>query len=1016
MFESIIMKHITSIFIFLSIFCINVKAQSGIVKDFDAVCDSLSILLQERTSVKGNLELKSIMKRSGSLDFYFTRSLGDFPWEKGDVEWFRKQLKELFPEKYNRFRLGDIYGNRIPLKRFVTTALGYDGRPSEFECRSKDNQNTLLVTDMDAAKYSKGLSGRHIALWQSHGRYFEQKLDRWEWQRPCLFQTCEDMFTQSFVLPYLVPMLENAGAYVMLPRERDTQVNEVICDNDPCTGGRGSGNYSESGKWSDAGEGFADPKPVYMDLENPFRMGSARKTSCIQNGRRDGAAEIIWRPDIPDRGRYAVYISYKSLPESTSSAVYTVVHMGGRNRFVVNQKIGGGTWIYLGTFEFDKGNSGYVRLDNRNPKGYKYTNGSVVTADAVRFGGGMGNIARSITAEDGCKDIVTSNPPEISGLPRSAEGARYWLQWAGADSTIYWQNEGKDDYKDDFMCRGDWVADMHKKGMPVDLAFGFHSDAGVTPNDSTVGTLAIYTYRSEGNTRYPSGEDRMTSREFAETVQKQLVADIRERHDTLWSRRSIWDRSYRESRTPTVPSMLLELLSHQNFADMKFGLDPEFRFTASRAIYKGMLKYLSNRYGCEYAVQPLPVTSLAVRFTEDGRKARLSWVPLIDSLEVTARPEGYIIETRVDGGAFDSGQKAGSTRNSDGRISTDISIVPGHIYSFRVRAFNEGGKSFPSETVCIGMPAEPKSGEKVLIVNNFDRVSCPAYVDLPEYAGFENDQDSGVADGKDISFVGEMHQFRRNLPWTDDDNPGFGASYCDYAGNKVAGNTSDFAYKHGKAIMSAGYPFYSCSNEAFCQEKGLKTEAWSIDLICGKQVTVKKNNTSRAYAYEVFPLMMQEAIRSYTKVGGNVLVSGAYIGTDIWDCIYTIQRDSTHRANSIGFAEKVLGYRWMSGHASRKGQLKPVANSLNGYGKIGRPEFRTYANETVYPVESPDGIIPSDKKGVTVIRYSDTGISAGINHDGGNYRTACFGFPLEVLSDTEKLEQIISITLDFFDK
>jgi hypothetical protein len=40
------------------------------------------------------------------------------------------------------------------------------------------------------------------------------------------------MFTQSFVLPFLVPMLENAGAYVMLPRERDTQVNEVVVDND----------------------------------------------------------------------------------------------------------------------------------------------------------------------------------------------------------------------------------------------------------------------------------------------------------------------------------------------------------------------------------------------------------------------------------------------------------------------------------------------------------------------------------------------------------------------------------------------------------------------------------------------------------------------------------------------------------------------------------------------------------------------------------------------------------------
>ena len=54
----------------------------------------------------------------------------------------------------------------------------------------------------------------------------------WEWQRPRLFCTTEDLFTQSFVIPYIIPMLENAGAIVYTPRERDWQRNEVIVDND----------------------------------------------------------------------------------------------------------------------------------------------------------------------------------------------------------------------------------------------------------------------------------------------------------------------------------------------------------------------------------------------------------------------------------------------------------------------------------------------------------------------------------------------------------------------------------------------------------------------------------------------------------------------------------------------------------------------------------------------------------------------------------------------------------------
>ena len=56
--------------------------------------------------------------------------------------------------------------------------------------------------------------------------------NEWGWQRPRLFCTTEDMFTQSFVLPYVIPMLENAGAIVYTPRERDTQKNEIIVDND----------------------------------------------------------------------------------------------------------------------------------------------------------------------------------------------------------------------------------------------------------------------------------------------------------------------------------------------------------------------------------------------------------------------------------------------------------------------------------------------------------------------------------------------------------------------------------------------------------------------------------------------------------------------------------------------------------------------------------------------------------------------------------------------------------------
>ena len=66
-----------------------------------------------------------------------------------------------------------------------------------------------------------GLQNRHLSLWASHGRYYYADRDVWKWQRPNLFCTNEDLFTQTIVVPYLIPMLQNAGAIVFTPRERD---------------------------------------------------------------------------------------------------------------------------------------------------------------------------------------------------------------------------------------------------------------------------------------------------------------------------------------------------------------------------------------------------------------------------------------------------------------------------------------------------------------------------------------------------------------------------------------------------------------------------------------------------------------------------------------------------------------------------------------------------------------------------------------------------------------------------
>ena len=963
------------------------QAQS-INRDFRAVADSLRVRLEERTGVKTPLRLDKVMRRGDLVDIYFSQELSDYPWHKEDVDWFRKELKALTPAAWRKEKYGEIFGKGVMLDELVTPVLSKDGKPVANDLRVKDRKGYPMVEELGGQTFTKGMTGRHIALWQSHGRYFEEKTDRWEWQRAPIHRTVEDMYTQSYVLPFLIPMLENAGAYVLTPRERDTQREEVICDNDPMfpagEAPRTRGKYHEKGDWSDAGTGFADAKAVYTGYDNPFTMGTARQAEVTEH--KHATATARWRPEHEAPWRAAVYVSYRTLKNSSDAAHYTVRHRGGETHFAVNQKMGGGMWVYLGTFDLD-GDSEVV-LDNMVPSSRKYVKNSVVTADAVRFGGGVGKIARGLPDTDRAKWTT-------SGLPCFTEGALYSMQWSGLDMKML--DDWSSDYNKDYAGRGVWVSNLSGgsranpkrsgRGIPFDLSFAFHTDAGTTPDDSIVGTLSIYTSLCDGKDVLPDGESRRNGRVLADLVQTQIVQDIQKDFEPEWQRRPLWDRSYSESRTPPVPAMLLELLSHQNLADMKYGLDPGFRFTVSRAIYKGMLKYLSNRYGVSAAVQPLPVESFAAILGKGT--AELSWKPVRDPIEPTAGAKGFILYTRKDDGAFDGGVVLQETEEKDGRTCVTVPVEKGHLYSFRIVAFNDGGKSFPSEVLSVGIPHG--ATREVLVINNFTRVSSPVWFDTPAYGGFMDSIDGGVPYGHEINFIGQVYNFRRSDPWTDDDNPGFGASYTNRAGERIPGNTFDFPAVHGKALMAAGYAFSSTSAAAFpALDAG---HYFAADLICGKQVTTKIGRGAVPKRYQVFPEPLRNALTAYAVAGGNILVSGAYIATDIWDRVYDITPDEAYREAAGEFAQNILGYKWITNFASQFNNLyawkSPVFDGIEGLVRLGKDPRR------IYSVEHPDGIAPASPAATPILRYRDTDITAGVAFQGTGWRAVSLGFPLE---------------------
>ena len=967
-------------------------------REFKTATDSLRARLRRRTTVDAPLKLNRVTKRGTTLDFTFSKELADFPWRPNDQEWFEEQLRGLMPGAYRSFRIGNIFADKDTLGNLLMPQPTATGKPVSTRFRRSDPRSRTIPLVRTDEQWPLGLSGRHIAVWQSHGRYYESKTERWEWQRAATHRTVEDLYTQSYVLPYLMPMLENAGAVVMTPRERDVQPWEIICDNDPSFSERRTGKmrltcrYKETGNWTETAPGFADAKAVWRAYENPFTEGTARMCETVTDDSSDQTASANWYPNFPERGEYAVYVSYRSFANSTTDAVYTVHHQGGESVFHVNQRMGGGTWVYLGTFPFDKGLGAYVRLTNHS------SSGGILSADAVKFGGGMGKVERG---------------GEVSGLPAYLEGALYSMQWYGIDTHLF--DDWEDDYTKDYAGRGKWATeltggsrvnpDAKGRNIPLDLTLAFHSDAGTTPNDTIVGTLGIYTRLCENKAELPNGESRMNGRLLTDFVQTQVVDDIRRQFDPNWTRRQIWDRSYSESRTTSVPAMLLELLSHQNFADMKYGLDPSFRFTVSRSVYKGILKYLSARYGCSYAVQPLPVKNFAAE-VRDG-KAVLGWEAAPDPDEPTAKPTGFILYTREGDGVFDNGVRLEEVRQESGRYSVSVPIHKGKLYSYRIVAFNDGGKSFPSETLAVGYAGD--DAKKVLVVNNFTRISAPAWFDTPSYGGFMDNIDSGVPYIRDILFAGEVNQFDRTRKWTDDDNPGFGGSFTNRAGRLVAGNTFDYPSLHARVLLAAGFTVSSAGTDHF--QTMDPADYAAVDLICGKQVTTKIGRGAVPSRYTVFPAALQDVLRKYAAGGGSILVAGAYIGTDAWDQVYPGIYPIRNAEQTRTFIQDVLGYKWVTNFGDVSGTIVPKPGAAI---QLSDPvKYNRLFDEHYYRVENPDGIEPAGDQAHTFLRYAGTDIPAATVFDDGTHRVVACGFPLETLTTEGALEEILRVSMKY---
>ena len=913
-----------------------------------------------------------VNKKSEEVIIYCNDAFFAQPFTPDMVKRVYDDIRDLLPKKYKKYKINVLCNGKpidqcipnIYRKKNIDTSrlwgnVEYIGHPWVY-CQSRP------------FRAKRGLEGRHLAVSQSHGRYYSVADSLWKWQRPSLFCTTEDLFTQSIVLPFLVPMLENAGAIIYTPRERNWQPNCVIVDNDMCSG---AARYSEqNGKknaWKKDTLGYAPAKDVYFDGDDPFVMGtSAVVQATVKESRAEASA--MWHPVIPEAGDYAVYVTYRTYENSIPDACYTVVHAGGSTVYKVNQTMGGGTWVYLGTHTFNAGEKqqGVVLSSVSEHKG-------VVSSDAVRFGGGMGNVARGAV-------------PQISGLPRYLEGARYNLQTGGFPVEVYSTYNGEDDYRDDINSRSRAVnylsggsvynPDTTGLNVPLELSFSFHSDAGFSVGDSLVGSLGVVTTDFECDT-LAAGCSRYMSRDLATYLLNNLHDDLYNQYGVKWQVRGILDRNYSESRVPCVPSVIFESLSHQNFEDLRHGLNPNFKFVLARSVYKSLLKHIAYVHGRKYTVQPLPIKNFSSRLSKNGTAVHLRWDPVEDVLEPTAKAKAYVVYTRIGNGGFDNGVVVKEPH-------FDAVVEKNKLYSFKVVALNDGGCSMPSEVLAVYSSAKPS--KKVLVVNGFHRLDAPHYVVTENRVGFDMDFDPGVAYIRTPEFCGnQLDMLRENIGFED----GLGLSGNELEGKLIAGNTFDYPFVHGKALAANGITFVSCGSDAVMAGNVDLDDYDAVDLILG----VEKQGGSGVGIgyngqYKTFPLKLQNKIKSYCRGGGRLFVSGAYIASDM----YVNERDRD-------FIREVLrlDYGGMMLDASE--------NVVFGSG-LDLP-VRRKANEVCYAVPSSDILVPINNAFVSFI-YKGNKKSAGVAYS-GNYRVLSTAFPFESVADEKKREKLMGSIMRF---
>jgi MYXO-CTERM domain-containing protein len=541
---------------------------------------------------------------------------------------------------------------------------------------------TFLRRGPVAAPGSPGaLAGKTIYLSAGHGFVWTDL--GWRTQRGNTNGLVEDLLTIEAVDQYLVPYLHAMGAYVVTVREVDVQAERVIVDDGAATleGSPTEGSPDAVG-WGEVA------LPIASDTIAPFESGSAR--TLVSSAAPTGS--LVYAPEIPATGHYQVYVSWVQGPDRAPDAHWVVHHSGGTTEFRLDQRRHGSTWVLLGQFHFEQGadpEAASVRVhdDSASP-------GTLVSADAVRLGGGM---------------AVHDRGGGTNERPMYEQAARYYTQWNGAPPSVF--APFSPDGTDDVTARSRFSAWEHEAGEDS-VYLAFHSNA---PNPGQ-GT-ATYTYGDSPPPGPLGGFSGVPgSRELQDSVHGEIIGDLRAAWNPDWvdeGRFTAYFGELNPSHNDEMPSILVEVAYHDTPSDAEQLGDPRFRKVVARAMAQGVARYFAERDGLPLVLPPEPPAAVWVRNDGAGGLA-VGWRGPDVAPGAGDPADEWVVQVSSNGYGFDDGTVvAGTSHTLEG-------LEAGEAWFVRVLGSNAGGRSLPSQTV--GAAVAPSGQASVLVVGGFDRL------------------------------------------------------------------------------------------------------------------------------------------------------------------------------------------------------------------------------------------------------------------------------------------------------